>query len=78
MIVNADVKTTGEHWDEDLGLYLDVDATIQRWPFWWDESPQDYEKLQEKRKAAGVEFEDELFHVSDIDEPYDWDGDEDE
>lgn len=78
MIVTPDTKTTGEHWDEELGLYLDVDAAIQRWPFWWDESPEEYEKLQEKRKSAGVEIEDELFHVSDIEEPYDWDGDDDE
>ena len=78
MIVTPDAKTTGEHWDEEMGLYLDVDAAIQRWPFWWDESPEEYETLQEKRKSAGVEIEDHLFHMSDLDEPYDWDGDDDE
>lgn len=78
MIVKADVKTTGDHWDEELGLYLDVDASIQRWPFWWDEVPEDYQKLQEKREAAGVEQEDALFHLEDLDEPYDWDAEDDE
>ena len=61
MIVAEGVKTEGEHWDEELDLYLDVDATIQRWPFWWDQRPDEYEKLLEKREAAGIEFEDELF-----------------
>lgn len=79
MIVKTGVKTEGEHWDEELGLWLDVDASIQRWPFWWDEVPMDYITLQEKREEKGIEVEDQLFHVSDLDTPYHFeDGDEDE
>lgn len=78
MIVKAGVKITGEHWDDELGLYLDVDASIQRWPFWWDQRPDEYTALLEKRKAKGIEIEDMLFHVSDLDEPYNFEEDDDE
>lgn len=77
MIVTEGTKVTGDHWDDELGLYLDVDATVQNYPFWWDQEPQAYAKLQEKRKAKGIEIEDELFHVTDIEEPYDWDQEDD-
>lgn len=70
MIITPDTKTTGEHWDEELSLYLDVDAAVQRWAYWWDQLPMDYLRLQEKREAAGIEVDDHLFHVSDLDEPY--------
>lgn len=61
MFVTEDAKTTGEHYDEKLGLYLDVDAIYQGEPFWWEYDPERYAALKAARKSAGIEIEDELF-----------------
>ena len=80
VIQNAEgtVRTTGDHWDDELGLYLDLDASIQRWPFWWEDVPHDYYTLTEKREEKGIEVEDHLFYREDLDEPYHFGDDDDE
>lgn len=61
MYVTEDAKTTGERYDETLGMYLDVDAIFQGEPFWWEYDPERYAALKAARTAAGIDFQDELF-----------------
>ena len=47
-------------WDMETGLSLNVPAQMQLWPGWWNQKPDLYALLQEKRKAAGVVVQDDL------------------
>lgn len=60
MFVTDEAKTTGDHYDEELGLYLDVDAIFQGEPFWWVYDPERYAAMKAARKSAGIEYEDDL------------------
>lgn len=60
MIIGENVKIKGDHWDEALGLYLDVEAQVQGEPFWWSLYPDRYDQLQKARQEAGVQITDHL------------------
>jgi hypothetical protein len=62
MMLEPGAKTSGDHWDSNLNLYLDVPAQNQAYPLWWDEEPTRYQDLQTARQKAGIKIEDDLFH----------------
>lgn len=60
MFVSPDTKLDGDHWDPELGLFLDVAAEVQLYPLWWQDNPRTYEELQKRRKAKGIKVVDDL------------------
>lgn len=60
MIVVPGTKIVGDHWDADLGLYLDVEAQYQLDMFWWEHDPMLYAALIGARKIEGIDIEDHL------------------
>lgn len=60
MFVSPDTKFEGEHYDDELGLFLDVPAEVQSYPLWWRDNPRAYALLQERRKALGIKVKDTL------------------
>ena len=44
--------------DQETGLALNVPASLQEWPGWWNDDPGRYAKLKAAREAAGIVIED--------------------
>lgn len=55
--------------DEATGLALNIPASLQEYPNWWNEEPERYDQLQQARKAAGIKIDDFPTGVERIVEP---------
>lgn len=76
MILNPEVPTTGDHWNEEIGMYLDVPAIAQGPPFWWERDTETYNRLKTLRKEEGIEVDDRLFPHPETQD--DWEEDEED